>query len=70
MAVCTIEVHTITERAGQTEEAERSHLSTDFHFGKVNGKNPGIMAIWSCPARGEAKSEQSLVVQLDNTQLE
>ncbi|MGQ8874578.1 hypothetical protein [Paenibacillus sp. TSA_86.1] len=45
VAVCAIEVHTITERAGQTEEAERSHLSPDFHFGKVNRKNPGITAI-------------------------
>ncbi|WP_434349153.1 hypothetical protein [Paenibacillus polysaccharolyticus] len=45
MAVCTEEVHTITERAGQTEEAKRSHLSPDFHFGKVNRKNPGITAI-------------------------
>ncbi|WP_186331619.1 hypothetical protein [Paenibacillus xylanexedens] len=46
MAVCTIEeVHTITERAGQTEEAERSPLSPDFHFEKVNRKNPGITAI-------------------------
>ncbi|MDT0123693.1 hypothetical protein Q9R46_13620 [Paenibacillus sp. RRE4] len=55
MAVCTIEeVHTITERAGQTEEAERSPLSPDFHFEKVNRKNPGITAICSCAARGVA----------------
>ena len=45
VAVCTEEVHTITERAGQTEEAKRSHLSPDFHFGKVNRKNLGITAI-------------------------
>jgi hypothetical protein len=58
VAVCTIEVHTITERAEETEEAERSlesflkescigsiRLSPDFHFGKVNGKNPGITGI-------------------------
>ncbi|PYE51765.1 hypothetical protein DFQ00_102561 [Paenibacillus barcinonensis] len=41
VAVCTREVHTITERAGQTGEAERSPLSPDFHFGKSESKKSG-----------------------------
>nr|WP_154983711.1 hypothetical protein [Paenibacillus xylanexedens] len=55
VAVCTEEVHTITERAGQTEEAERSPLSPDFHFEKSESKKSGDNSDLKlfCPRSGQ-----------------